>query len=76
MCSPIGMYFNDHRSVVPTNGDGTEFYEPVDDVCQLQKSDPLLRGMACCHTLTYIKGNIVGDPLDIKMFDATTWVQK
>jgi cation-transporting ATPase 13A3/4/5 len=29
--------------------------------------------MAACHSLTYIRGDIVGDPLDIKMFESTEW---
>ena len=29
--------------------------------------------MATCHSLRLIDGNIVGDPLDLKMFDFTRW---
>ena len=29
--------------------------------------------MACCHSLTYIKDDLVGDPLEIKMFNSTSW---
>ena len=29
--------------------------------------------MAACHSLTFIRGDIVGDPLDIKMFESTEW---
>ncbi|CAL8109824.1 unnamed protein product [Orchesella dallaii] len=53
--------------------DATEFVEPVSDPKQLPISSQLLRGMATCHSLTYVKGNIVGDPLDLKMFAATGW---
>ena len=35
--------------------------------------DPLLHCMATCHTLTTIEGKLTGDPLDIKMFEATGW---
>ncbi|XP_071840513.1 polyamine-transporting ATPase 13A3-like [Apostichopus japonicus] len=34
---------------------------------------PALSVLASCHTLTHIKGELVGDPLDIKMFLATDW---
>ena len=29
--------------------------------------------MATCHSLTYIYGELAGDPLDIKMFDFVNW---
>ena len=29
--------------------------------------------MATCHSLRHIKGSIVGDPLDVKMFSFTGW---
>ena len=35
---------------------------------------PLLYGMATCHSLTLINGQLLGDPLDIKMFNSTGWV--
>jgi cation-transporting P-type ATPase 13A2 len=30
--------------------------------------------MASTHAITYVEGNLVGDPLDVKMFQATHWV--
>jgi len=30
--------------------------------------------MATCHSLTIIEGKITGDPLDLKMFEASGWV--
>lgn len=30
--------------------------------------------MATCHSLTKIEGQLSGDPLDLKMFEATGWV--
>uniref|UniRef100_A0A8C2IPU2 ATPase 13A3 n=1 Tax=Cyprinus carpio TaxID=7962 RepID=A0A8C2IPU2_CYPCA len=30
--------------------------------------------MAACHSLTKIEGQLSGDPLDLKMFEATGWV--
>lgn len=32
--------------------------------------------MATCHSLTKIEGELSGDPLDLKMFNATGWVSK
>lgn len=31
--------------------------------------------MAACHSLTKIDGELCGDPLDLKMFNATGWVR-
>lgn len=33
----------------------------------------MLELMATCHALTYVKGVISGDPLDLRMFEATGW---
>ncbi|XP_066578487.1 polyamine-transporting ATPase 13A3 isoform X2 [Amia ocellicauda] len=33
-----------------------------------------LVAMATCHSLTRIEGRLSGDPLDVKMFEATGWV--
>ncbi|XP_068137274.1 probable cation-transporting ATPase 13A5 [Hyperolius riggenbachi] len=33
----------------------------------------LIGGMACCHSLVLMDGRVHGDPLDMKMFEATQW---
>ena len=33
-----------------------------------------LEGLATCHSITYVNGELIGDPLDVKMFQATDWV--
>ena len=35
---------------------------------------PQCAAMASCHSLILLDGTIQGDPLDLKMFEATTWV--
>ncbi|XP_053930896.1 probable cation-transporting ATPase 13A4 isoform X5 [Cuculus canorus] len=35
---------------------------------------PVFRAMAVCHSLVVWEGKIQGDPLDVKMFEATNWV--
>lgn len=35
---------------------------------------PLCAAMATCHSLILLDGTIQGDPLDLKMFEATQWV--
>lgn len=34
----------------------------------------LLEAMASCTAITYVNGGLIGDPLDVKMFQATGWV--
>ena len=29
--------------------------------------------MATCHSITYVDNNLVGDPLEVKMFESTNW---
>jgi cation-transporting ATPase 13A2 len=40
----------------------------------LYNSVKLNEAMACCHSLTYVNGLLVGDPLDIEMFNSTNWL--
>ncbi|XP_077204069.1 polyamine-transporting ATPase 13A3 isoform X3 [Paroedura picta] len=35
---------------------------------------PFIACMAACHSLTKIEGVLSGDPLDLKMFEATGWI--
>ena len=30
--------------------------------------------MASCTAITFVHGNLIGDPMDVKMFEATEWV--
>ena len=30
--------------------------------------------LASCHSITSIQGKMIGDPLDIKMFESTGWI--
>ncbi|XP_030755212.1 probable cation-transporting ATPase 13A3 [Sitophilus oryzae] len=48
------------------------FKSPVTTVNTLSY-DTFLYGLVCCHSLTTIEKNIVGDPLDLKMFQSTDW---
>ena len=31
---------------------------------------------ACCHCLTFVKEKLIGDPIDVKMFEALGWTMK
>lgn len=34
----------------------------------------MLSGLACCHTVTLMHGQPLGDPLELKMVESTGWV--
>ena len=34
----------------------------------------LNESMACCHSITYVNGQLAGDPLEIQMFESTEWL--
>ena len=59
--------------VLPTDLKSKHFAEPIISVDEQQVS-PLLICLASCHSLTILDSNIIGDPLDIKMFESTKWV--
>mmetsp|Transcript_12683 Transcript_12683/g.21348 ORF Transcript_12683/g.21348 Transcript_12683/m.21348 type:complete len:470 (+) Transcript_12683:712-2121(+) len=40
---------------------------------QSNKQVILNEAMASCHAITYVQGELVGDPLEIKMFESTQW---
>ncbi|XP_050315902.1 polyamine-transporting ATPase 13A3 isoform X2 [Anthonomus grandis grandis] len=49
------------------------FSEPITNVDSMPY-DTFLYGLVCCHSLTIIDHQIVGDPLDLKMYESTKWV--
>ncbi|KAF9941951.1 hypothetical protein BGZ67_003522 [Mortierella alpina] len=40
----------------------------------LEKSMPLLFAMTTCHSVKSLSGELIGDPLDLKMFEFTQWI--
>ena len=54
---------------------GIHLGSPVMDVSTIKYSSPLIAAMASCHSLTFLHGSLTGDPLDVKMFEATKWVR-
>ncbi|KAH0626031.1 hypothetical protein JD844_000730 [Phrynosoma platyrhinos] len=50
------------------------FLPPGQDLRSISlTSSPFVAAMAACHSLTTIGGRLSGDPLDLKMFEATGW---
>lgn len=50
---------------------------PVNAYASKQDADakklPLLYALATCHSLKIVDGEVIGDPLDVKMFEYTGW---
>ncbi|KAI8343883.1 putative P-type ATPase [Chlamydoabsidia padenii] len=69
----------------PLEGDGPKVFEKesttVTDTLSRQQQDDettsskykMLRAMTTCHSLKIVGGELVGDPLDLKMFEFTGW---
>lgn len=54
----------------------SELHAEVSDIparCGANGKTPLLYALATCHALKLIDGEVIGDPLDIKMFEFTGW---
>jgi len=52
---------------------GVGWKEPEQDISALAHDSLLVLGMATCHELNIIGGEMRGDPLDEKMFSSTGW---
>lgn len=64
------------RSVVRSTNKFTEMHEDADDVPIFGAADaktPLLHALATCHALKIVDGEVIGDPLDMRMFEFTHW---
>lgn len=52
-----------------------KFQVPVKEKSSmLTLTHDLLFGMVTCHEITIINGQLIGDPLDLKMFEFTGWI--
>src|SRR5271168_2896076 len=50
-----------------------ELLEDVHDLPLSKDKASFLHGLATCHSLKMVDGEIIGDPLDVKMFGFTRW---
>lgn len=60
----------DFCGIIRSNGHA---FENLESSLFRSESDHITMCMASCHSLTILDGNICGDPLDEKMFQATNW---
>ncbi len=58
---------------IPSRISDRAIFEPlIPDISQAEV--PLLQILASCHSLAVVKGTILGDPLDVKMFKASRYM--
>ncbi len=50
-----------------------ELLEDIHDLPASRDTANFLYALATCHSLKMVEGEIIGDPLDIKMFEFTKW---
>ncbi|KAH8418163.1 hypothetical protein KR009_007113 [Drosophila setifemur] len=62
----------DMWGVVPKSSTN-QFQIPLKDVVRLPYEN-FLFGMVTCHSITVMNGIMMGDPLDLKMFQSTGWI--
>lgn len=58
---------------VPSDDNMSVKFLPAVKQLDLLPFNHLLFGMATCHTITRMNGELKGDPLDLKMFESTGW---
>lgn len=64
------------RSVDRSTGAFSELQEDVENVPifgALDSKTPLTHALATCHALKLVNGELLGDPLDLRMFEFTKW---
>lgn len=62
----------DLTELLPVTGDGSNFAATL-DLNLLDHSSAFVHCMTTCHSLTLVEDQLMGDPLDVKMFEATGW---
>ena len=72
--TPVHNNTVNNNNTISVSGDDVELLPRVAPVCELPQDSRVLVALATCHDLTYVHGKLVGDPLDIQMFQATGWV--
>ncbi|XP_019524963.3 polyamine-transporting ATPase 13A3-like [Aedes albopictus] len=50
------------------------FQIPLTQINRLPMTEHLLGGMVTCHSITFVNGEMRGDPLDLKIFESTGWI--
>ncbi|KAF6760303.1 P-type ATPase [Ephemerocybe angulata] len=66
----------DILGIRPLDRNVNQFSELMDDIHDLPMGNQkatFLHALATCHSLKKVDGELIGDPLDVKMFEFTNW---
>uniref|UniRef100_A0A8C5Q4A9 Cation-transporting ATPase n=1 Tax=Leptobrachium leishanense TaxID=445787 RepID=A0A8C5Q4A9_9ANUR len=84
MCGQLNLFCFDKTGTLTEDGLDLMGIIPAEGKCFEEMLDynqvnmlpwgPLFGAMASCHSLIIVDGSLQGDPLDLKMFQATKWV--
>ena len=56
-----------------TESQGAQFKTMVSDPVTMRLDSRLVQAMASCHSLIKLRGELTGNPLDVKIFEAIDW---
>ena len=68
-CSDSQKYLNIIKEYLVVKKDNKSYYSKNKDLLKLY-----LECLASCHCLSIINNKIIGDPIDVKMFENTEWI--
>ncbi|XP_069583260.1 probable cation-transporting ATPase 13A4 isoform X1 [Ranitomeya imitator] len=84
MCGQLNLFCFDKTGTLTEDGldlmgmipSGGPSFQTMITQNQIKKLSwgSLLAAMTCCHSIIMLDGKLQGDPLDLKMFEATGWV--
>lgn len=67
--------FHEQIEFLTPEDHGAEYFlnNQTYNACKNRQQVKLLEAMGSCHQITYVQGELIGDPLDVRMFQATKW---
>ena len=56
-----------------TESQGAQFHKMVSEPVTMRLDSRFVQAMASCHSLIKLRGELTGNPLDVKIFEAIEW---
>ena len=56
-----------------TESQGAQFHKMVSEPATMRLDSRFVQAMASCHSLIKLRGELTGNPLDVKIFEAIDW---
>ncbi|XP_054464832.1 cation-transporting ATPase 13A2 [Anoplopoma fimbria] len=81
ICGKVSLFCFDKTGTLTEEGldvwgvmeGGTAGFSELVPDPRLLPPGPMLSGLACCHTVTLLQGQPLGDPLELKMVESIDW---